>query len=105
MRMFVVGKSITAADICLFAVAGPHFAKMEDREKNETFPHAFRWIDHIQHLPGMLELVNMRNIFTSFPEDVAPLTKSQLKKMQKIKEAQEKKANKKKSKSKSKEKK
>jgi hypothetical protein len=81
MRMFVVGKTITAADICLFALAGPHFAKMDDREKNDTFPHAFRWIDHIQHLPGMLDLVKMRNILTSFPEDVAPLTKSQLKKM------------------------
>lgn len=50
----------------------------------------------------MLDLVNIRNIFTSFPEEVAPLTKSQLKKLQKIKEAQDKKANKKKSKSKSK---
>jgi glutathione S-transferase len=33
MRMFVVGKTVTAADICLFALAGPFFSKMDDREK------------------------------------------------------------------------
>ena len=46
MKMFVVGKSITVADIVLIAVVGPHFSKLEDREKTEL-PNVFRWVDHI----------------------------------------------------------
>ena len=49
-------------------------------------PHAFRWIDHIQHLPGMLEQVHALGIFVSFPkkESEQELSKAQLKKLAKL---------------------
>lgn len=53
-RMFLVGTTITVADIVVFAHLAEHFAGLKDFEKLQL-PHAFRWIDHIQHLPGMLD--------------------------------------------------
>ena len=62
-----------------------------------ALPHAFRWIDHIQHLPGMLEQVQAKNLFTSFPDqsaDPSQMSKSQLKKLAKIQAAKDAKAKK-----------
>ena len=56
-RMFVVSENITAADVVVFAALAPYFSsEINDMQKVEL-GHAFRWIDHIQHLPGMLHQV------------------------------------------------
>ena len=52
-RMFLVGEGITAADVVIFAVLAPLFST-EGSSLAFELTHAFRWIDHIQHLPGML---------------------------------------------------
>ena len=71
MRMFIVGQNITAADIIVhFNVAG-HFKDLIDFQKIEL-AHAFRWLDHIQHLPGIAEIVNSMGLFVSFPNENAP---------------------------------
>jgi len=54
MRMFLVGDNISAADIVVFSALAPLFSGLQGHEKM-ALPHAFRWVDHIQHLPGMLE--------------------------------------------------
>ena len=46
MRMFLVGKQVSFADIIVFASLASHWSKMDDREK-ATLPNTFRWIDHI----------------------------------------------------------
>jgi len=79
-RMFLVGESITAADIAVFAALAPLFSAELQAHEKFALPHAFRWIDHIQHLPGMLEQVQQKNLFTSFPDvadEVSGLSKSQ----------------------------
>lgn len=49
-------------------------------------PHTFRWIDHVQHLPGLLEQVQSHGLFVPFPDENAqPPSKSQLKKLAKQK--------------------
>jgi glutathione S-transferase len=53
-RMFLVGQNITAADIVVHLRIAAKFRGLMDFQKIEL-PNAFRWIDHIQHLPGMLE--------------------------------------------------
>ena len=55
-KMFVVSENITAADFIVFAALAPWFSQLKDHEKL-ALPHAFRWIDHIQNLPGMLHQV------------------------------------------------
>jgi hypothetical protein len=52
--MFLCGLSISAADIVVFSHIAKHFSALSDFEKM-NLPHAFRWIDHVQHLPGLLE--------------------------------------------------
>jgi glutathione S-transferase len=54
MRMFLVGQSITAADIIVQLYIAEHFKELMDFQKMEL-AHTFRWLDHIQHLPGMDE--------------------------------------------------
>jgi len=54
MKMFLVGQNITAADIIVALYCANYFKDLMDHEKVEV-PHAFRWIDHIQHLPGLGE--------------------------------------------------
>ena len=85
--MFLVGEGITAADLVIFSVLAPLFSsELQSADKFEM-PHAFRWIDHIQHLPGMLEQVEAKNLFTTFPDqsaDPSQMSKSQLKKLAKI---------------------
>lgn len=81
--MFLVGHSITAADIFVLAHLAEYFFGLQDYEKLQL-PHAFRWIDHVQHLPGMLEEVQNRGLFVTFPDENAqPPSKSQMKKLAK----------------------
>lgn len=68
LRMFVVGHAISAADITALAHILEYFNTLTDFDKLQL-PHAFRWIDHVQHLPGMLDLVNKHNLFVSFPDE------------------------------------
>ena len=82
-RMFLVGMNITAADIVTHLRVAQHFRAMKDSEKKDV-PHAFRWVDHVQHLPGMLEIVQSLGAFVSFPsEKEEQLSKAQLKKLAK----------------------
>lgn len=54
-RMFLVSTNITAADIVVFSALAIYFAQeLKDYEKI-ALPNVFRWLDHIQHLPGMLQ--------------------------------------------------
>lgn len=83
-RMFLCGLNISAADIVVFAHLARQFASLADHEKL-ALPHAFRWVDHVQHLPGLLEQVQAKNIFTSFPDENAEgPSKAQLKKLAKL---------------------
>jgi len=52
--MFLVGQNITTADIVVHLKIANYFKNLEGYQKIEL-PNAFRWVDHIQHLPGMLE--------------------------------------------------
>lgn len=71
----------------MFAHAAKHFAGLPDHEKL-SLPHAFRWLDHMQHLPGMLELVHQKQLFVPFPDEFAEgPSKAQLKKLAKMQEA------------------
>ena len=82
-RMFLVGQTITAADIVVHLRIASHFRDLMDFQKMEL-PHAFRWIDHLQHLPGMIEQVNDLGLFVSFPnENSEGPSKAQLKKLAK----------------------
>jgi len=67
-KMFLVGQNITAADIVAHLYIAKEFQAFIDAQKKEV-PHTFRWVDHIQHLPGMLEQVELNNIFVSFPSE------------------------------------
>lgn len=81
--MFLVGHSITAADILAHVHVAEYFAQLPAYEQIQ-FPNTFRWIDHIQHLPGMLEQVQSRGLFVAFPDENAQApSKGQLKKAKK----------------------
>lgn len=83
-RIFLSGLSISAADIVVFAHIAKHFSALQDHEKI-AMPHVFRWVDHIQHLPGMLDQVKSKGMFTTFPDETAEgPSKAQLKKLQKL---------------------
>ena len=70
-RMFLVSTNITAADIVIFTALAPYFSsELKDFEKI-ALAHAFRWIDHIQHLPGLQQQVEAKGLFTSFPDENA----------------------------------
>jgi hypothetical protein len=56
MRMFIIGQNITAADIVVHLNVASHMKELLDFSKMEV-PNAFRWLDHIQHLPGYKEIV------------------------------------------------
>jgi hypothetical protein len=93
-KMFLVGESITTADIVIFAALAPLFSSELQGYEKFALPHAFRWIDHIQHLPGLLEQVQPKGLFTSFPDldtEGSGPSKRQLKKMAKAQEAKDKK--------------
>jgi len=94
-RMFVVGKSITVADITLFSTMIQYWHSL-DVEAKLAKPHCFRWIDHVQHLPGMWDQIQARNLSVEFPveEEKEELSKAQQKKLDKAKWAADQKANK-----------
>lgn len=46
LKMFLVGHSISAADITVLAHVLEYFNGLSDYEKIQL-PHAFRWIDHV----------------------------------------------------------
>ena len=78
--MFLVGHSITAADILAHAHIALYFGTLPAYEQIQL-PHTFRWLDHIQHLPGILEQVTQHGLFVEFPDENAqPPSKGQLKK-------------------------
>jgi len=94
-KMFLVGHNISCADVVTFLVVAEYFKELMDFQKVEMC-HVFRWIDHIQHLPGLDELVNSLGLFVSFPdENNSTPSKSQLKKLAKIQAAKQKKEEKK----------
>lgn len=95
MKMFLVGQSITAADIIICLYIADYFKELLDFQKIEQ-AHVFRWLDHIQHLPGMAEQVESLGLFVPFPDvNAGEPSKAQLKKLAKIQEAKDKKAAKK----------
>ena len=67
MKMFLVGTNITAADIITCLYVAPYFKELMDFQKIEL-NNAFRWIDHVQHLPGLDDLINNLGLFVSFPD-------------------------------------
>jgi aminoacyl tRNA synthase complex-interacting multifunctional protein 1 len=88
-RLFLCGLSITAADIVVFAHIAKSFSALSDFDKI-ALPHAFRWIDHVQHLPGLFDQVCSAQLFTSFPDESQEgPSKAQLKKLAKIQAAKE----------------
>ena len=91
MKMFLVGTNVTAADIITCLYVAPYFKDLIDYQKIELC-HAFRWIDHIQHLPGLDDLINSLGLFVSFPDtSQGKPSASQLKKLAKIEAAKKKK--------------
>lgn len=91
MKMFLVGTNVTAADIITCLFVAPYFKELLDFQKIELC-HAFRWLDHIQHLPGLDELIESLGLFVSFPDtSKAEPSASQLKKLKKLEEAKKKK--------------
>ena len=85
-RMFLVGESVSAADVVVFAALAQLFSQELQGYEKFALPHAFRWLDHVQHLPGMLEQVSAKNLLTAFPNaatDAEGPSKSQLKKLAK----------------------
>ena len=52
MRMFMIGQSITAADILVLLHVSKFFIKEEKEKDIENYmklqnPHVFRWLDHV----------------------------------------------------------
>jgi len=67
-RMFLVGQNITCADIIAYLSVAAYFKELMDFQKIEM-ANCFRWVDHIQHLPGIFEQANQLSIFVSFPDE------------------------------------
>lgn len=56
---------------------------LTDFEKIQL-PHTFRWLDHVQHLPGFLDQVQSRGLFVAFPDEKAEApSKKEMKKAKK----------------------
>ena len=88
----MVGQSISAADIVVHAKIAQSVRELTDYNKMQV-PHAFRWIDHIQHLPGMIEQVESLGLFVSFPNEKAePPSKAELARLAKEQWKKDKKA-------------
>ena len=87
--MYLVGFNITAADIFAYAHIVHHVQKMQDFEKIEK-NNLFRWVDLLQHLPGLSQYAETHNLVVSFPDEGAkPISKSQQKKLDKLKSKKE----------------
>lgn len=95
MRMYLVGFNITAADIFAYAHIVHFVQKMQDFEKIAS-NNLFRWVDLLQHLPGLNKYAENHNLFVTFPDEGAKQpSKSQLKKMAKMQAMKEHKEHKK----------
>lgn len=95
LRTFLVGRHVTAADLIVVMPVLQHLSVISDFERLQA-GHVFRWADHIQNLRGVREEVERAQIFAAFPDSNSkPPSKSELKKLAKLKAAQEKKQNKK----------
>jgi len=83
LRMFLVNFNITAADIFLYAHLVHHVKGLQDFEKVAQ-NNLFRWIDHIQHLPGIDKYAAGNDLTVSFPDENAKQpSKRELKKLAK----------------------
>jgi aminoacyl tRNA synthase complex-interacting multifunctional protein 1 len=94
LRNFLVTYNITAADIFAYAHLVHYVQKLQDFEKT-TQNNLFRWIDHLQHLPGIDKYVKTHNLTVDFPDENAKQpSKRELKKMAKKQATKEGKAQK-----------
>ena len=75
MKMFLVGQNITAADIIVLLLIADTFKEMLDFQKVEQ-AHCFRWLDHVQHLPGLNEQISNLGLFVTFPDENAEPSKA-----------------------------
>ena len=93
LKMFLVTFHITAADFIAFSKVVAHVQGLQDHEKVAN-ANLFRWCDHLQHLPYLQNLVAAKELTITFPDENAkPLSKAQLKKLQKEQWKKEQKAN------------
>lgn len=91
----MVGRHLTAADLIVVMPVLQHLSVISDYDKLQKAT-IFRWADHIQNLHGVKEEIERAQIFASFPDSNSkPPSKSELKKLAKLKAAQEAKKNKK----------
>ena len=94
LKMFLVSFHVTAADFVAFTKIIEFVKSLTDLEKI-ALPNLFRWVDHIQHLPNLDRLVAEKEFTVAFPDENAkPLSKAQLKKLQKEQWRKDQKANK-----------
>jgi aminoacyl tRNA synthase complex-interacting multifunctional protein 1 len=83
LRMFLATYNITAADIYAYAHVVHHVQGLQDFEKVEQ-NNLFRWIDHLQHLPGIDKYAKEHGLEVSFPDENAKQpSKRELKKLAK----------------------
>ena len=68
-KTFIVGEVLTAADLIAFGFVAPLLSKQLSDEDKLAMPNVFRWVDNIQHLPGLLDFVQARDLFTAFPTE------------------------------------
>ena len=103
MRVFLATYNITAADIYAYAHIVGHAKSMTDLEKIDQ-NNLFRWVDHIQNLPGINKFSVENGLEISFPDEntkkpskreLKKLAKQQYKKDQKAWKTEEKKDGKK----------
>jgi aminoacyl tRNA synthase complex-interacting multifunctional protein 1 len=94
LRMFLVGYNITAADIFTYAHVVEHVQGLKDFEKVQQ-NNLFRWVDHIQSLPGISKFAEQTHMIVSFPDENAKgPSKRELKKLAKKQAQTDGKANK-----------
>jgi aminoacyl tRNA synthase complex-interacting multifunctional protein 1 len=92
LRMFLVTYNITAADIYAYAHIVHRLQGLQDFEKVEK-SNLFRWIDHIQHLPGINKYAKDNGLEVTFPDENSKQpSKRELKKQAKAQYNKDKKA-------------
>ena len=81
MKVYLVGPCITAADIIVYAYVVRYAQKMQDFEKYAKC-NLFRWVNHLQSLPGLSQCAKKCGIKVSFPnKKYENLSKRMLRKM------------------------
>lgn len=89
VKMFLVTHNITAADILAYAHVVHYVQGLTDADKLAK-NNLFRWVDHLQHLPGISEYAETHNLIVTFPdENTKAVSKRELKKMAKKQYLQE----------------